>query len=111
MWYKHQLNRTISVLLFFVICTCLQAQDISVSDFYYDEKDLTANKAATIVEDQNGDKCALIRVQTTQKGFHFDVGSLGVQKVEDQHPGEIWVYVPQGVRHITRVRDKDCVKN
>lgn len=65
MWYKHQLNRTISVLLFFVICTCLQAQDISVSDFYYDEKDLTANKAATIVEDQNGDKCALIRVQTT----------------------------------------------
>lgn len=68
--------------------------------FLLRRKDLTANKAATIVEDQNGDKCALIRVQTTQKGFHFDVGSLGVQKVEDQHPGEIWVYVPQGVRHI-----------
>ena len=106
MWYKHQFNRTISVLLFFVICICLQAQDISVSDFYCDEKDLTANKAATIVEDQNGDKCALIRVQTVQKGFHFDVGSLGVQKVEDQHPGEIWVYVPQGVRHIKILHDK-----
>ena len=85
----------------------MQAQDISVSAFYYDEKDLTANHAGTIVEDQNGDKCALIRVQTTQKGFHFDVGSLGVQKIEDQgHPGEIWVYVPQGVRHIKILHDK-----
>ena len=47
------------------------AQDISVTEFYLDEKDLTAN-GRHAVEDQNGDKCALIRVQTTQKGFSFD---------------------------------------
>lgn len=79
-----------------------RAQTISVTDFYLDEKDLTASSRGTTVEDQNGKKCALIRVQTTEHGFLFDVGSLGVSKVEDQgHPGEIWVYVPSGVRHMS----------
>lgn len=77
------------------------AQKISVSNFYLAESDLTAQNRNTLVLDQNGDKCALIRVQTTQKGFIFDVGSAGVQKVDDTHAGEIWVYVPFGVRHIS----------
>lgn len=76
------------------------AQDISVTEFYLDEKDLTAN-GRHAVEDQNGDKCALIRVQTTQKGFSFDVGSAGITKVEDNHIGEIWLWVPFGIRHIS----------
>jgi hypothetical protein len=78
----------------------MYAQDISVTNFYMDEKDLTANGRNAEV-DQNGDKCALIRVQTTMKGFVFDVGSAGVQKVDDNHTGEIWVWVPYGVRHIS----------
>lgn len=77
-----------------------QKQDITVTNFYQDVKDLTA-MGKNAVLDQNGHTCALIRVQTTQKGFHFDVGSLGVQKVEDNHTGEIWVFVPHGVRHIS----------
>lgn len=77
------------------------AQKISVSRFILAESDLTAQNKSTMVEDQNGDKCALIRVQTTQKGFSFDVGSAGVQKTDDNHVGEIWVYVPYGVRHIS----------
>lgn len=76
------------------------AQDISVTEFYLDEKDLTAT-GRHAVEDQNGDKCALIRVQTTQKGFSFDVGSAGITKVEDDHVGEIWLWVPFGIRHIS----------
>ena len=80
--------------------TPLTAQDIKVTDFYMAEHDLKARNAEAVY-DQNGNKCALIRVQTTAKGFHFDVGSLGVQKVEDNHPSEIWVYVPHGVRHIS----------
>lgn len=78
----------------------MDAQDISVTEFYLDEKDLTAN-GRHAVEDQNGDKCALIRVQTTQKGFSFDVGSAGITKVEDDHVGEIWLWVPFGVKHIS----------
>ena len=49
----------------------VHAQKISVSRFVLDESDLTAQNKSTSVEDQNGDKCALIRVQTTQKGFSF----------------------------------------
>lgn len=75
------------------------AQNISVRSFRLDEKDLTAQKNS--VDDGNGEKCALIRVQTTQKGFSFDVGSLGVEKIDENHVGEIWVYVPHSVKHIS----------
>ena len=77
----------------------MRAQDISVTEFYLDESDLTANRAA--VMDQNGRKCALIRIQTTQKEFLFDVGSLGITKTEENHVGEIWLWVPHGIKHIS----------
>ena len=89
------------MLVFIFLCVLTSnAQDIYVTEFYLDEKDLTAN-GKHAVEDQNGDKCALIRVQTTQKGFSFDVGSAGITKVEDDHIGEIWLWVPYGIRHIS----------
>lgn len=78
----------------------MSAQDISVTEFYLAEHDLTAN-GRNAVMDQNGDKCALIRVQTTQKGFQFDVGSAGITKIEDNHVGEIWLWVPYGIKHIS----------
>ena len=92
---------TASFLILLALTLSLAAQNISVASFNLDEKDLTANLAGTSVEDQNGQKCALLRIQTTEKGFTFDVGVLGVQKVDDSKVGEIWVYVPAGVRRIT----------
>ncbi len=86
-------------LLFMSVVWCATAQ-IAVSSFSLLENDLTANTTGTMVLDQNGDKCALIKVETTQTGFTFDVGQLGVTKTV-QKPGEIWVYVPAGVRRIT----------
>jgi len=87
------------ILLAFGLMT--QAQNISVKDFYYAENDLTARTHGTSVEDQNGYLCALIKVETTEKGlWAFDVGMMGVTKTEMQnaaHPAEIWVYVPFGV--------------
>lgn len=76
------------------------AQNISVESFSLLENDLTANTQGTIVYDQNGEKCALIKVETTQIGFSFDAGSLGVRKTE-QHPAEVWVYVPEGVKRLS----------
>jgi len=78
----------------------VQAQELAVQSFVLAETDLTANTPGTMVQDQNGNVCALIKVETTQKGFTFDVGVLGVMSVVEQ-PGEIWVYVPFGVRKIT----------
>lgn len=89
------------VFIAILLSSFAYAQKISVSRFILEESDLTAQNKGTMVEDQNGDKCALIRIQTTQKGFSFDVGSAGVQKIDDNHVGEIWVYVPYGVRHIS----------
>ena len=91
--------------LAFTFWLCLislaQAQNISVASFELSPNDLTANLEGTTVYDQNGQKCALIRIQTTQKGFSFDVGALGVQKVDDTKVGEIWLYVPEGVKRLT----------
>ena len=95
------MKRIASFLILLALTLSLAAQNISVASFNLDEKDLTANLAGTSVEDQNGQKCALLRIQTTEKGFTFDVGVLGIQKVDDSKVGEIWVYVPAGVRRIT----------
>lgn len=78
----------------------IQAQNISVNSFRLLETDLTANNAETMVRDQNGDVAALIKVVTTQNGFSFDVGQLGVVKTV-QMPAEIWVYVPRGIKKIS----------
>lgn len=55
--------------------------------------------------DQNGRKAALIKVVTTENGFDFDVGMMGIVGIR-QEIGEIWVYVPEKVRKIT-IRHKD----
>ena len=78
----------------------IHAQELSVQSFTLAETDITANTPGTMVHDQNGNVCALIKVETTQKGFTFDVGVLGVVSVVEQ-PAEIWVYVPFGIRKIT----------
>lgn len=90
----------ITLFLFFAVITGVFAQNISVSSFKDDPSDLTANQSGTTVLDQNGEKCALIKVRTTQTGFSFDVGALGITKTE-QKTAEIWVYVPHGVRRMT----------
>ena len=50
--------------------------------------------------DQNGETAALIKVVTTQTGFTFDGGALGIVKTV-QKPSEVWVYVPRGLKKIT----------
>ena len=76
------------------------SQQISVESFTPLENDLTANTAGTMKKDQNGKTCALIKEVTSEKGFNFDVGILGVVATE-QKVGEIWVYVPEKIRFIT----------
>ena len=90
------------LILSFGIYTVLSsiAQNISVKSFSLDETDVTANLDGTTKYDQNGEKCALIKIFTTATGLTFDVGSLGVVDII-QKPGEIWLYVPHGVRRLT----------
>lgn len=98
------------LLIFLAFAAIAQAQHISVKDFYYAENDLTARTYGTSVEDQNGNLCALIKVRTTERGmWTFDVGMMGVTKIETQkenHSAEIWVYVPFGVTRMTIQHEK-----
>lgn len=88
-----------------IMCLCstivwAQENKIVIKSFEYNETDVTANIGENIVLDNDGEKCALLRIETTQTGFEFDVGRLGVQRVAYK-TAEVWVYVPQGVRFIT----------
>ncbi|MCI6461408.1 MAG: formylglycine-generating enzyme family protein [Prevotella sp.] len=94
-------DRMMMLVLLLLTSLTIYSQGIAVEKFEAAPEDLTANLQGTQVLDQNGDVCALIRIQTTQKGFVFDVGVLGITKTDDNKVGEIWVYVPKGVKRIT----------
>ncbi|MDA3911469.1 MAG: PEGA domain-containing protein [Bacteroidales bacterium] len=53
-----------------------------------------------VVTDQNGEKAALIKIVTGERGFEFEGGMLGIVKTE-QKTGEIWVYIPRAAKKIT----------
>ena len=92
-------------LMLFVCLMCGLAtaygQEMSVQSFYLAETDLTANTPGTMREDQNGDLCALIKVETSHDGFSFDPGQLGVRGDIERVGGELWVYLPYGVKKVT----------
>ena len=94
------MKRYFTLLLFLALGLATRAQSLSVASFKLLENDLTAITHGTEVLDQNGNTCALLKIQTSQTGFAFDVGMMGITKTE-QHTGEIWVYVPFGVKHIS----------
>ena len=76
------------------------AQNISVSSFRLLENDLTANTYGTIERDHNGEVAALLKISTTAQGFSFEAGMVGVVKIQ-QKVGEIWVYVPHGIKRLS----------
>ncbi len=88
----------LTVLLF--IPSILSGQEFSIKSFYLAETDLTAMTPGTQVKDQNGNPCALIKVESTDDDFIFSVGMLGVTE-RKREGGEIWIYVPFGVRKLT----------
>ena len=88
------------LFLFLVITGHLSAQrNINVLSFNKLENDLDA-RVNEPLKDQNGDICAIIKVVTTQTGFSFDCGQIGVVKTVNKS-SEIWVYVPYGAKRIT----------
>lgn len=95
------MNKRLHVLLLFAWCIlAASAQNISVASFRLLENDLTANTQGTMERDQNGEVAALIKIVTSEQGFTFDGGMVGITKVK-QEVGEVWVYVPHGIKKIT----------
>ena len=89
-----------------LLCTgILSAQELSVTRFYLDGRDQTANTSVTQELDQNGEVCALVKVETTLQGLNFEAGTIGVWKTV-QKEGEVWVYLPAKARRLT-IHHKD----
>ncbi len=84
---------------FFLLFICTNAQQISVKSFRALPNDMDARQNYP-EKDLNGDLCAIIKIATLEKGFSFDIGSLGITKTE-QKDGEIWIWIPHGARRIT----------
>lgn len=87
--------------LFVFIPSLTQAQEMTVVNFRLDEDDQSANEDETMRFDQNGDVCAIIKITTTETEFSYDVGSLGITGDPVQKKGQIWLYVPFGIKRIT----------
>jgi len=77
----------------------LSAQNFDVKLFRSLPKDMDARINHPVI-DQNGEKAALIKIVTIERGFEFEGGMLGIVKTE-QRTGEIWVYVPRAAKKIT----------
>lgn len=100
----HKSKRLLYIMLFHLFYIATYSQNMSIASFKMDEADQTANLSPTMRTDLNDEKCALIKIATTQKNFSFDVGSIGITQIEwqnSEHPGEIWLYVPNGVMKIS----------
>lgn len=94
------------VILTFILLLSgwVEAQQISVKSFRKLENDLSA-RGKEGRTDQNGDKCAIIKVVTTESGFVFEPDALGLAG-SVRKTGEIWLYVPYGARRLTVKHDK-----
>ena len=102
------MHRRIFTILFSLVLFVAgaAAQNLIVKKFYHAERDFTANSGSTLVLDHNnGDPCALIKVRTMQRGFTFDAGRLfPIEKTEEQggaHPLDIYVWVQSGAKRLS----------
>jgi hypothetical protein len=82
----------------------LSAQTIAVKSFRVLQNDMDARSNFS-KQDQNGDKCAIIKIVTTEKGFSFEGDMNGIVDTEYK-TGEYWVYIPFGSKSLTIKHEK-----
>jgi formylglycine-generating enzyme required for sulfatase activity/5-hydroxyisourate hydrolase-like protein (transthyretin family) len=93
------MRKSLLLILLSVFFSINLSAQISVQSFKVLGNDLTARLQNPVI-DQNGEKCALIRVVTTESGFEFEAGVLGIMKTVKK-TGEYWVYIPHGSKRIS----------
>lgn len=88
-----------AMLLLALTSAFAQEKYLDVKSFRLLPTDMDARIQAP-VEDQNGEKCALIKVVSNVRGLVFESPAMGIVK-QEVNKGEIWVYVPAGSRSVT----------
>lgn len=94
------MRQLLNILLISFTIFQAHSQTIAVKSFRKLEADQEA-RISSPKTDQNGKKCAMIKVVTSQVGFVFDFGLIGNAVATEQKIAEIWVWVPAGARKVT----------
>ena len=96
-----KLKHILSLVVMFFSSLMMSAQEgMSVKSFDEMPNDLDA-RVAYPKNDQNGVKCALVKIVTTEGDFTFDNGYLGViAAVHKPELSEWWVYLPEKTRKL-----------
>ncbi len=101
------MKKLFSTIILTLIGTFVFSQSISVTSFRCLEEDLNARTSK--VKDMNGELCALLILNTIEKGFEFSV--CNIEKTE-QKIGEIWLFISPGSRFITiKHREFGTIRN
>ncbi len=87
--------RNCILLLFLLVCTSLSAQELRVKSFKEASNDLSARTQAR--QDNNGEDCALVKVQVAAQGVTFPSGVVGSVAFKNN---EYWVYMPSGSKRL-----------
>lgn len=98
-------RRTIFLIAALLLGLNVTAQSISVKSFQPLVGDMTTTSAEGKRIDQNNEVAALIKIVTTETGFTFEAGALGIVDSQ-QRNGEVWVWVPRASRKITILNQK-----
>jgi len=85
----------ITIILLLSAALVSNAQELGVVSFEKLPNDMAAR--VNNVRDVNGDLCALLKIETSATGFHFQ----GFVEKTEQQVGEIYVYVTPGIRFLT----------
>ena len=97
------MRKYILIILILISITSF-SQKMEIVSFKALPKDMTASMDAPKT-DMNDDKCAVIKVVTTETGFVWDIGTFAIISAEHK-VSEYWLYVPYGAKAIT-IKHKD----
>ena len=84
----------------------VSSQNLQITNFRLADTDQSANRPGSEVFDIDDNPCALLRLQTTEKGFTFDMGTIGFCEVDENHTGEVWVWLRPNTRFISVLHQK-----
>ena len=84
----------------FAVIAVVFAQERKISVASFEPMPGSLDALENPVDDGNGEKCAIIKIETDQTGFTFEAGKARIPKIE-QRVGEIWVWVQPGARQLS----------
>lgn len=90
------INRIFIITIGLFCNLSLHAQELSVKSFEVKTADLTARTHGR--KDNNGNDCALVKVQLAASEAKFEGNIVGDVKYDTS---EYWVYMPQGSKRMT----------